>query len=467
MEDTLDRNKRIHFIGIGGSGMYPLAMIAKHQGFTITGTDPARSAKLQKLKELGVQIFSAHHASNIPDDAYIVHSTAIKADNPELIAARQRGCKILHRSQFLALLSQGREVIAVSGTHGKTTTSSLICHILEQAGLEPSAVIGGELINYSCPFLAGNGPYFVIEADESDGSFLNYHHFISVVNNIDLDHLDFYQNIDHIQATFLKFIESTNPEGSVILNWDDPRCFEIGQGFGGERLAFGKRLGSDIRLLDWSFKGGELHISVMVEREKLELRTPLLGEHNVMNCLAAIAATHALEVDLETIKKSFSNFRGVRRRLEKVYQSADAQVVVFDDYAHNPGKVDSALSALRTAYPDERIIAIFQPHRYSRIEKMYNEFIASFTSCDQVLLAPVYAAGESNEKGFSLEEFAKDLTYKIQKPVELIDSEQDLTFLISDKASSKAKVIISLGAGDVSKYAYQLRDVLNDSEEKT
>ena len=466
MQKFLDHNKTIHFIGIGGSGMYPLAMIAKQSGFKISGTDQAQNSKhVKSLREEGITVYSEHKYENIQPNSYVVHSTAIKDDNPELVAASENACSILHRSQLLALLSHGKHLIAVSGTHGKTTTSSLIAHILKHAGLNPTAVIGGELLNYQSSFLYGDGPYFIIEADESDGSLLNYRPFISVVNNIDLDHLDYYKGIDHIQDTFLEFIQSTEQDGAVVLNWDDPRCFEIGHRLDGDRLVFGKRIGSDIRLLNWQFKQNQLTLSLVVERQKILITSSLLGEHSVMNGLAAISVAHALELDLDKVKEAFASFAGVKRRLEKIIESEQYRVTIYDDYAHNPGKVDSALSALRTAYPDHRIIAIFQPHRYSRIEKLYNEFIASFTCCDQLLLAPVYAAGESNNNDFSLESFAKDLAYKIQKPVNLIDSEQDIAFLLRENSTNTPRVMITLGAGDVSKYAHRLRDYIHETED--
>lgn len=457
--------KKLHFIGIGGSGMLPLAHMALALGHEVSGSDLQTNHQLKKLAETGARIYASHNRDQITDCELVIISSAIKEANIELIAAKERNIPIMHRSEFLHFLTKGKKPIAVAGTHGKTTTSAMITHILEFAGYSPLSVIGGHMLNYDKSWLNGTGEYFVIEADESDGSFLNYRPFLSIVTNIDNDHLDHYGSFDKILDSFSSFLDNTNEDGSIIINWDDQNLPQVTQDTELDRLAFGRKIGSDIRLLKYETKEAKTKISVVVERDQLTINLPLIGYHNVLNALCAISAARALEVPNKDIVGALEAFKGVDRRLTNIYQSTEHKLAIFDDYAHNPSKIEASITAIAEAFPNHKIFTIFEPHRYSRLQTMYNEFISCFSESHYVAVLPIYAAGEPKDKTINEITLAKDIgntsgtkVYSFEKfptPKQILDTH-----------NPEQTIYLTVGAGICNQLAYQLRDVLNETQTK-
>lgn len=457
--------KRVHFIGIGGSGMLPLAHMAIALGHRVTGSDLQSSEQLKKLEKKAAKIYSSHHEDNIAHCDLIVISSAIKNNNIELLAAKKQSLQIMHRSEFLQFLTKGKKTIAVAGTHGKSTTSAMITHILEYAGYSPLSVVGGHMLNYDQSWLHGKGEYFVIEADESDGSFLNYTPFLSVITNIDNDHLDHYGNFDQILNSFSKFISNTVDDGSIVINWDDRNLAQLTQDIEIDRLAFGKSIGSDIRLLKYEIKEAKTKLDVMVERDRLKIHLPLIGYHNVLNALSAITAARTLEVDNKAIIAALESFKGVNRRLTNIYQSIEHKLAIFDDYAHNPSKIEASIAAIAEAYPDRKIFTIFEPHRYSRLQTMYNEFISCFTESHYVAVLPIYAAGEPKDNSINEKSLAKDIGNASATKVYSFDKFPTPKQIL-DTHNPDHTIYLTVGAGICNQLAYQLRDVLNETQSK-
>lgn len=459
--------KRVHLVGIGGSGMTPLAEIAMQQGMQVSGSDRSRNHNCIRLEASGAKIFEQHSSQNIDSSVdLVVYSSAISKTNPELKEASKLGISSCHRSDFLKILIGVRKLIGVSGTHGKTSTTAIISHILNECGYEPSAFIGGEVIGRSSYSYTGNGEYFVAELDESDGSFLKFSPFISVVNNIDLDHLDFYDNIETIKQAFSDFIASTDTDGSQIINWDNPYCREISQDNpSDERLAFGKKIGCDVRGLEFKTDIKGSRFKAVVERDLVEGIVPLIGDHNFQNILCALSVARALEIPIQEACESLSSYQGVKRRLHQHYVSEKYRV--YDDYAHNPGKISACIGAVKQSHPGAHLCVIFQPHRYSRMKTMYNEFVESFTFADTLILLPIFSAGESDCGTYKSESFSRDV--KSSSPniqIHRLDSPPIPSELIEQFSAHSKTVFLSIGAGDVYQVSHNLRDYLNGKEEQ-
>lgn len=454
--------KTIHFIGIGGSGMTPLAELALDMGFQVTGSDSKLNANCQRLAHLGAQIFSQHDPQNISQASRVVVSSAIPDTNVELMAAHKKPAVIVqHRSEYLKELAEGHKLIAVTGTHGKTTTAALIAHMLEFCNLQPKAAIGGEMLNYGRYSMCGPGSFFVIEADESDGSFLNFHPYIAIINNIDADHLDHYETIENVQATFSRFLQQLDPEGCAIVNWDDPMTFEISQHITGERLTFGQRLGSEIRLLKRKFNKGRLSFEAMIDHQHIHGQASLMGRHNTQNILAALTIAHLLELDMDNALKAIANFHGAKRRLSCNFRAVDDSIIVYDDYAHNPKKISSCVEAIKEAFPEHFLHVLFQPHRYSRLKTMYNGFIEAFRGSDQIDILPVFAAGEPKPDGFDLTPFKNDVAKRSGAIVRLLEGFPTSDQLLEEHKGCSKRLFLTVGAGDVNQIAVALRDRLN------
>ncbi len=455
-----DSQKRVHFIGIGGTGMRPLAEIALAQGYQVSGSDQSFSPSTEQLVSLGAQVSIGHSAEAIPQDSVrIVASTAIRNDNPELSEAQKRGLTILHRSEFLHELMSDRKAICISGTHGKTSTTALVAFMLQQMGLDPTAAIGGELVGTSRYSMTGKGPWFVAECDESDGSFLRYDPFLSIVTNIDLDHLDYYQDLEGLKRAFLNFVNRTHAEGWAIFGWDNNAAREIAHSFTGQRLSFGTRIGSEIRGLNFHSKGHIASYEAVVDKILVKASAPVVGRHSLQNILCCLAVAKVLELDLQKAADALFQFPGVKRRFSLVAEIDG--VKIFDDYAHNPGKIQSCIEGAREAYPNDRLIVIFQPHRYSRLETMYNELMSSFSAADQVFIMPVYSAGETTDRDFSPEILAEALS-RVSGVKAQPYHEDALNKML--QYPRLPTVLITLGAGDVSQLSQQWKDALHEQK---
>ncbi len=449
---------RLHFIGIGGAGMRPLAEIALASGFSVSGSDQSPSESTDFLIRHGARITIGHSAIALPTEmATVILSSAIRADNNEVLAAQKLAWPIMHRSDLLLELMRGRKAICVSGTHGKTSTTAMLAFMLQALHLNPRAAIGGELCDLGRYALLGDGPFFVAECDESDGSFLKYDPYISIVTNIDLDHLDYYKDIDGLKEGFRAFTAKTRADGWAIFAWDNPYAREIAHAYSGQRLSFGTRIGSEVRGLRFSNYGRTGHYEAVVHQKMIRGTVQLVGKHNFQNVLCCLAVAQILELDLEKAAAALRLYPGVQRRFSLVAEVGPCKI--FDDYAHNPGKIRSCLEGAREAFANQRILVIFQPHRYSRLETMYNELMGSFGAADEVFVLPVYAAGETSVRDFSPSSIARDMSQTSGTRAYPYEAQELATRLVN---SDEPTVLITVGAGDVWRLSLEWKDFLHE-----
>ncbi len=387
------RLKRIHFVGIGGSGMSGIALVLRNLGFDVSGSDLNESEVTDKLSAAGIKVYIGHQAENCGDAEVVVYSTAVSDDNPELVYARTKGVPVIRRAEMLAELMRMKFSIAISGSHGKTTTTSLVTHILTRAGLDPTAVIGGIIIGAVAGARLGQSEYLVAEADESDRSFLLLYPSIAVVTNIEPEHLDFYRDIADLKREFTKFVNRVPFYGSVILGLDSPAVRAIRNRVQRRVVTYALDTAADFQAKDVQLYRFTSAFTVTYQgREVGRFSLAMAGRHNVQNALAAIAAATELGIDFPTVEQAIATFSGVHRRLEK--RAETGGVVLFDDYGHHPTEIRVTIEALRHAYPDQRIIVIFQPHRYTRTRLLADAFGDSFNSADEVVITGVYPAAE-------------------------------------------------------------------------
>ena len=387
------RNKnKMHFIGIGGVGMSGIAEILINLGYTVTGSDLRESEITAHLKDVGAEIFVGHYASNVTDQNVVITSTAIDPLNPEIIEARKRAIPIIHRSEMLAELVRLKHGIGVAGTHGKTTTSSMLSSVLWSCGVNPTSIIGGKVLNFGSNARKGEGDYIVFEADESDGSFLKLLPTIGVVTNIDADHLDYYKYFEGLKDAFLQYINHVPFYGYAVVCIDDPAVVAILPRIERPYFTYGTSEDADFRASDIRFENGMTRYNCFFRDEYLgEVALKLLGRHNVVNSLAVVTVARELEIPFDCIQKGLAEFEGVGRRLEILGESAG--VTVIDDYGHHPTEIAATLSAVKSL--GRRIVTIFQPHRYSRTQLLWDEFGKSFTDTDLLFLADIYPASET------------------------------------------------------------------------
>jgi UDP-N-acetylmuramate--alanine ligase len=450
--------KRIHFVGVGGSGMSGIAEVLANQGFEVSGSDLAASATTRRLEEKGVRVTIGHTAENIVGADAVVTSTAVKSDNPEVVAARQHHIPIVPRAQMLAELMRLKQGIAIAGTHGKTTTTSLTASCLAEAGLDPTFVIGGRLNSAGANARLGSGEFLVAEADESDASFLFLSPVISVVTNIDQDHMDTYgQDFGKLKQAFIDFVHRLPFYGVAVMCIDDPHVQEILPSIAKQVVTYGYSEGANIRAENVRASGdgsGKMHFDCVrrngsVSRFPVTLNLP--GEHNVRNALAAIAVATEVGASDTTIQKALAEFHGVGRRFQRygeVNIPTGGTFTLIDDYGHHPAEMAATLAAARGAFPSRRIMLAFQPHRYTRTRDCFEDFVKVLSAADSVLLAEVYAAGEApivaadgralmralRVTGKVEPVFVEDIT---AMPQAILDAAQD------------GDVVITLGAGSI------------------
>lgn len=440
-----------YFIAIGGIGMSGLAKYLVEDGFEVIGSDIKQNRNTAELEKLGAKIFIGHDENNLPDNCVVVASTAIKEDNPELIKAKRLGLEILHRSDMLARIANGiigkkkKYFIGYSGTHGKTTTSGLASYVLEKAGLNPSFVVGGIVPEFGINSNAGSGDFFIAELDESDGTIVKYQPEISVINNLEVDHVDFYTDgLQEILDTFKTYL-STLPDGAkVLINIDNEGNNKlIEQNANVEFITFGLNNGDyvakNIQL------GLESSFDIYYKGQFLtNLKTQMFGEHNVYNVLAVLASLNEAGVDIDLIKDHFYTFTGMGRRFQ-LSANFDG-ISVYDDYAHHPTEIKATLSAMKVL-KDKNIIAVFQPHRYSRFAGLWDEFLTAFDNADRVYITDVYAASEQPIQDADSDNFARLLSKKV--PCEhLSGSISDVARQLLPKLSQN-DVVVGLGAGTI------------------
>lgn len=399
--------KSIHFIGIAGSGMVGLAELSHALGKSVTGSDPHIKHRKDHFDSICQSIWEDHSPEHISNQDLVVYSTAIKNDNPELVAARRNKIPCLHRSEYLQTLVKSRKCIVVAGTHGKTTTTAMIFHMLQSVGIDCGFYLGGIDKRTQMSSHLGEDALFVLEADESDKSFLAFTPHISVVTNIDLDHLEVYGDLEGIKSGFSTFLKNTDPEGTVIINWDDSNLKEISEPFYEQRKAFGRTIGCDVRAYLTSYQNGETRFEILVDQTKTQGTLPMIGAHNISNLSAALAVAGSLKLDVQEAAESFAFFRGVNRRFDVLLKNEN--LTIIDDYAHNPGKIKNAIKAVKSAWPERTLITVFEPHRPSRLRTMYQEFLDALVLSDKVACLPLYLADEPEDPEISQQQFLADL----------------------------------------------------------
>lgn len=448
---SLENVKKIHFIGIGGIGMSGLARIMKRNGFEISGSDLKESSVTDTLKKEGIKVFLGHRPDNIPAGCQLtVITSAVKNDNPELVAAIRRSIKVIKRAELLAILCSGKKTVAVAGTHGKTTTTSLISLAMDYAGADSTNVIGGIFKNINSNIKMGRGEYFVTEADESDGSFLLLSPLVAVVTNIDDDHLDFYGDMEKLKKAFFLFAQKIPFYGRLVACADDPLTMELLRGTQTPFFSYG--LGHSAQWQAKSIskvKSGQSYEIFYKGRKEEKINLKVFGLHNVRNSLAAYISVRYLGFDRQAIKEALENFSGVKRRMELTgfFRGVD----FYDDYAHHPTEIRNTLAAFRSFFPSRRLKVVFQPHRYSRTSLLYREFGSAFADADEVLLCEIYAAGEKPIKNVSSELISRELK-KNGCRVSNFKSAYETALSLKEK-----DILLTLGAGDVWKLGYEIK----------
>jgi len=459
----------IHFIGIGGIGMSGIAEIMHNLGYRVRGSDAVDSANVKRLRARGIPVVVGHSPDNLDDAVVVVYSSAVRAGNAEFDAARARKLPLVRRAEMLAEIMRLKDCVAIAGTNGKTTTTTLIAALLDAGGLDPTVVNGGIINAYGTNARLGAGDWVVVEADESDGTFLRLPASAVVVTNIDPDHLDFYGSFERMRDAFQRFVENVPFYGFAVLCLDHPEVQAmIGRIEDRRIITYGFSPQADVRATNVGFSEGASHFdAVLVDRlrgttERLDgLSLPMPGEHNVQNSLAAIAVARQLGIGLDTIKSALERFGGVKRRFTRVGEWNGSAII--DDYAHNPFKVAAALKAARQAYAGP-IVAVVQPHRYTRLRDTFEQFCTSLNDADTAIIAPVYAAGEQPIEGFDRDSFADGLRAHGHRNVLVIGGPDDLPKLVAEWAKPGGAVVC-LGAGSITQWAAGLESALKAREE--
>ena len=458
----------IHFIGIGGIGMSGIAEILFQSGYHVQGSDLKQSNNTNRLEKLGIKVFIGQKKSNIIDAKIIVVSTAISEKNEEFIAAKKMFLPIVHRSEMLGELMRLKQSIAIAGTHGKTTTTSLIAKMIEDNGMDPTIINGGIISSLHSNARLGNGEWMVVEADESDGSFSKLNPTAAIITNIDLEHLDYHKNEDNLENAFYNFVSSIPFYGFVCLCIDNPRTQRLISKLENKKvITYGMSANADIRATNIYYENNKMNFSLNIKNNKefeenvYKIEFSMIGMHNIQNALATIATGIELKIPLTKIKNTLKNFTGVERRFQKVGNFKNTTII--DDYGHHPVEINSALSAARFLAPESKIIAIFQPHRYSRLKDLFDDFCSCFNKADHVFLLDVYAAGEKSIKKFESINLEKGLADYGHKNVLYIQN-QNLLAKNLLKLIQPNDLIICLGAGSITKIANSLEEELKNED---
>ncbi|MFC5387494.1 UDP-N-acetylmuramate--L-alanine ligase [Aquamicrobium segne] len=455
----------VHFIGIGGIGMSGIAEVLHNLGYKVQGSDQNDSANVQRLREKGIECFVGHRAENIGEAEVVVVSTAIRSSNPEIMAAREKLLPVVRRAEMLAELMRFRNAIAIGGTHGKTTTTSMVATLLEAGGLDPTVINGGIINAYGTNARMGGGDWMVVEADESDGTFLKLPADIAVVTNIDPEHLDHYGSFDKVRDAFRQFVENVPFYGFGVMCIDHPEVQALVSRIGDRRVVtYGENAQADVRFANHRMDGAVSVFDVIIhdrktglERAIAGLRLPMPGHHNVSNATAAIAVAIELGLSDEKIRKGLSSFGGVKRRF--THTGSWQGVEIFDDYGHHPVEIKAALKAARDATKG-RVIAIAQPHRFTRLRDLFDEFAVCFNDADTIMVAPVYAAGEDPIENVSSAELVARMRAAGHRDARHVAQPSDIAPLVRELADS-GDLVIFLGAGNITQWAYALPGELN------
>ena len=456
----------IHFIGIGGIGMSGIAEILVQSGYLVQGSDIKASNNTKRLEKLGIEVFIGQRKSNILNANIIVVSTAISKNNIELVEAKKIFLPIVHRAEMLGELMRLKQSIAIAGTHGKTTTTSLIAKMIEENGMDPTIINGGIISSLDSNARMGKGDWMVVEADESDGSFTKLNPTAAVITNIDLEHLDFHKNEKNLELAFFNFLSSIPFYGFICLCTDHPRVQKLISKLEDKKvITYGLSANADVRATNIIYNNNKMNFTLSISnRRKLEISSyeiefSMIGIHNIQNALATIATGIELKIPIEKIKKTLKTFTGVQRRFQNVGNFKNTTII--DDYGHHPVEINAALAAARLLTPKSKIISIFQPHRYSRIKDLFNDFCSCFNDADYVFLLDVYPAGEEPLKGFESNDLKNGLLKYGHKNVSYVESKKAL-IRETLKIISPHDIIICLGAGSITKIANTLEKELHN-----
>jgi UDP-N-acetylmuramate--alanine ligase len=460
MGGVLEKMKQhYHFIGIGGIGMGAIASLLLAKGAHVSGSDLKENQMTKSLQDQGAKIFFGHDGAHVEGSDYVIYSSAVKFDNPEMVAAKAKNIPVLQRAQLLAKLMEDHIGVTVAGAHGKTTTTSMASSLLIKAGLQPTTAVGGIINGTTTNARLGIGKYFVAETDESDGTFLYFHPTYSIVTNIDFEHVDYYHNLDNIIEAYRKFIHGTNPQGIVIGCAEDKRLLKLLQESARPYVTYGVSSSWDYWAKDIHLQGIGAQFVCFYKDQKLgtvDLNVP--GEHNVLNALAVVALGSILKIDFKIIQQALKEYKGVQRRFQIIGQGDN--IIVIDDYAHHPTEIQATLKAARNL-GHKRIVAVFQPHRYSRFQSLWEEFAESLKSVDHLVIADIYAASEKPIDGLTSEKFAQFIVEKGCKSAMYLKKESIVEHLLQEIKSGDC--VLTLGAGDVTKISYELAQALKSS----
>lgn len=456
--------KKVHFVGIGGIGMSGIAEILINMGFTVSGSDKNLSEITDRLKKLGAKIYKGHSASNVKDVDVLVYSSAVKLDNPEIIKANQKKIPVIRRAEMLAELMKMKYGIGIAGTHGKTTTTSMIGLILTEAKMDPTIIVGGKLSGLGgTNARLGQGDFIVVEADEFDRSFLQLHPSIAIITTLEREHLDIYSDLDDIKKAFIEYANKVPFYGFVVLCLDEDALLDIIPQINKKVITYGLTSQSDLYAIDVHYNQQMSEFTILYKGEnlgKVELNVP--GVHNIRNALAAIATAIELNVPIKTIKNAIKSFSGVYRRFEIKAKIGNNMIV--DDYAHHPTEVSATLLAAKTGWK-KRVIAIFQPHTYTRTRDFYQDFGKSFFNADMLIVTDIYPAREEPIQGVDGELIASAAKNYGHKNVYYIKDKKDIPSFI-EKNIGNNDLIITLGAGDIYKYGEEIINKLKKSKGK-
>ena len=449
----------IHFIGIGGIGMSGIAEIMLRIGYVVQGSDAKASANTERLEKLGAKIFVGHDASHVGGASAVVYSTAVKADNPEMVAARAARVPLVRRAEMLAELMRLQSSVAVGGTHGKTTTTSMVACLMDAGGLDPTVVNGGIINAYGTNAKVGEGDWIVVEADESDGSFLRLKSTVAIVTNIDPEHLDHYGDFDAAKKAFRDFVENVPFYGFAVVCLDHPEVQALAATVENRRLiTYGTNPQAEVRATNISMgpDGARFDVTLAIRGQETvtlaDMRLPMAGQHNMLNALAAIAVSRELGVSNEALRSGLAAFGGVKRRFTTT--GVVGGVRIIDDYGHHPVEIASVLTAAR-AVSQGKVIAVVQPHRFTRLRDLFQEFCACFNDADEVIVADVYTAGETPIPGIDRDALVAGLTRWGHRHVLPLDGAAALPAIIARDAKP-GDVVVLLGAGDITAWAYAL-----------
>ncbi len=442
------KNKHIHFVGIGGIGMSGIAELLLNLGYTVSGSDLRSTRITRRLAELGGTVHRGHAAEWIKGADVVVTSTAVSADNPEIIAATEAFVPVIPRAEMLAELMRLKKYgIAVAGSHGKTSTTSLVGWVLAEAGLDPTVVIGGQVNSIGSNAKMGQGEFLVAEADESDGSFLHLSPVVDVVTNIDLEHVDFYKDIEEIKEVFLQFINKIPFYGAAVICLEDEQLADLLPGIKKRIITYGLTPQADINARDIKIKGFNSIFTVWRgDKELGRVSLPAPGQHNILNSLAVICVALELEIDFAVIAGALKSFTGVKRRLE--IKGEKNGITVIDDYGHHPTEIRATLSALRATWPHRRLVVLFQPHRYSRTRGLFKEFCTAFHRADLLFMTDIYPASEQPIPGVSSEKLLAAIKERGQRQIHYVPEVMQLPSVVAPMLGAD-DIVLTLGAGSI------------------